>query len=523
MHTRASGVARHWFHLAISIVVLAPGAACTINPVTGERQLALVSAEDEISIGNQQYFPSQQMQGGEYLRDPALTSYVRDVGIRLGNVSDRALPYEFVILNNSVPNAWALPGGKIAVNRGLLLQLNSEAELAAVLGHEIVHAAARHGAQAMQRGLLLQGAVLVAAAAARDRDYSNLAVGAATLGAQLITMRNTREAELEADAYGMRYMSRAGYDPSAAVDLQETFVRLSQGRDSGGWFAGLFASHPPSTERVARNRETAAMLPPGGMIGREAYMSATARLQREAPGYESLDAGRQALADGDLALARRQAAMAQEVIPDEALVQGLLGDIEMANDSPETALPRYEQARRQNDRFFYFPLREGDARLALKQIAQADTAYRASIALLPTAGAYLGLGRVAEAQGNVALALEQYGRAAESSDETGAEARAASVRLDLPVNPERYLALASALDANGRLLVEIRNQTSVDVTGIEVAVSFVDGGQTTLVHRTLDGTLAGGGTRRYATGLGPFAAGTAYDVAIETASVAASP
>ena len=86
------------------------------------------------------------MQGGAYVVDPELNRYVREVGARLARASDRALPYEFVVLNNSTPNAWALPGGKIAVNRGLLVELDNEAELAAVLGHEIVHAAARHGA-----------------------------------------------------------------------------------------------------------------------------------------------------------------------------------------------------------------------------------------------------------------------------------------------------------------------------------------------------------------------------------------
>jgi predicted Zn-dependent protease len=137
--------------LAVAVGALA---GCVINPVTGDRELALVSADQELAIGEQQYLPSQQMQGGDYTLDPALTNYVEGVGQKVAAVSDRALPYEFVVLNSSVPNAWALPGGKIAVNRGLLMELQSEAELAAVLGHEIVHAAARHGALAM-RGMLL--------------------------------------------------------------------------------------------------------------------------------------------------------------------------------------------------------------------------------------------------------------------------------------------------------------------------------------------------------------------------------
>ncbi|MCB1646866.1 MAG: M48 family metalloprotease, partial [Pseudomonadales bacterium] len=221
---------------------------CAVNPVTGKNELSFISEATELSIGAEQYQPSQQSQGGLYKVDPELTAYVSAVGQRLANVSDRPLPYEFVVLNNSVPNAWALPGGKIAVNRGLLLQLNSEAELAAVLGHEIVHAAAKHGARSMQRGMLMQGLVLATAISAADSEYSNYIVGGAQVGAQLITTRYGRDAELESDYYGMQYMARAGYDPAAAITLQETFVELSAGRATS-FIDGLFASHPPSQAR----------------------------------------------------------------------------------------------------------------------------------------------------------------------------------------------------------------------------------------------------------------------------------
>jgi predicted Zn-dependent protease len=505
------------------ICALAANAACTINPVTGQRQLALVSAEDEVAIGTQQYAPSQQMQGGEYLRDRALTSYVRNVGNRLGAVSDRALPYEFVIINSSVPNAWALPGGKIAINRGLLVELNSEAELAAVLGHEIVHAAARHGALSMQRGMLLQGALAIAQAASRNRDYSDLAVGAAGLGAQLIHTRYGREAELEADAYGMQYMSRAGYEPNAAVDLQQTFVRLAEGRDNRGWLGGLFASHPPSAERVAANEATAATLPPTGTMGRDSYMNATANLRRDAPGYAALDAGREALAAGDLALARREAERAAGIIGDEALVDALLGDIEMVDNRPDRAVSRYEAAVSRNSDFFYFHLAEGRAHLALNQIEPAATAFEASIALLPTADGYLGLGRVAEARGDISLAIEHYGRAAESSGRAGVEARVALIRLDLPNNPDRYLAISAGLDANRQLIVEISNPTPFEIGGIELTVSYLAAGQARLARPTVPGTLATNTARRVATGLGPFTASGEYQVAIASARIVNAP
>jgi predicted Zn-dependent protease len=153
----------------LAVVVLAASVTgCAVNPVTGKPDFMVVSEAQELAIGAQNYAPMQQAEGGVYDIDPELTAYVGEVGNKLAAVSDRPLPYEFVVLNNSVPNAWALPGGKIAINRGLLTDLNSEAELAAVLGHDIVHAAAKHSAQQMSRGVLLQAGVLATAMVTGD-------------------------------------------------------------------------------------------------------------------------------------------------------------------------------------------------------------------------------------------------------------------------------------------------------------------------------------------------------------------
>src|SRR5690625_4051774 len=142
----------YFVYLFIALTVTT---ACTVNPVTGDRQLSFLSAEQELALGQQHYVPSQQAQGGRYVVDPDLTVYVNQVGQGLADVSDRpGLPYEFVVLNNVVPNAWALPGGKMAINRGLLVYLEEESQLAAVLGHEVVHAAARHSASQLTRNLM---------------------------------------------------------------------------------------------------------------------------------------------------------------------------------------------------------------------------------------------------------------------------------------------------------------------------------------------------------------------------------
>jgi predicted Zn-dependent protease len=508
------------FSAALALTLLG---GCVINPVTGDRELALVSADQEIAIGEQQYAPSQQMQGGDYALDPELTAYVAGVGQKLAAVSDRQLPYEFVVLNSSVPNAWALPGGKIAVNRGLLTELTSEAELAAVLGHEIVHAAARHGALAMQRGLLLQGALLATQVAAQRQDYGGLTVGAASLGAQLLTMRNSREAELESDLYGMRYMRAAGYDPSAAVTLQETFVRLSQqAGGQGGRLATLFASHPPSAERVAKNRETLATLAAGGDLGRDRYQAATARLRQRQPGYAAYDQGRAALADDRPADAERSAQEALRLLAGEGHVHALLGDIDLQERRYQDAVRHYGDAIDRNNEFFYYHLQKGMAHRQLRQWDDSRTELEASVQLLPTADAHYALGTLAEQRGDRQAALENYERAAGSNSQAGKAAQDATVRLDLPTNPGKYLQARGGLDNSGQLIVEVVNPTGVTVTDVLVAVRYADSqGAIRELARRIN-QLPAGQTTRIATGLGPFTSSQQYQVGVTDARVAPS-
>ena len=261
--------------LVLAAIFVAALSGCGVNPVTGKKEIQLISESQEVQIGVQNYLLTRQSQGGDWKLDADLTTYVQQVGARHAAVSDRPLPYEFAVLNSTVPNAWALPGGKIAVNRGLLTALDNEAELAAVIGHEIVHAAARHGAKAQERGIFLQAGMIAAqigvAASDINGNLGNLLVQGAGVGAQLVSLRYGREAELEADHYGTRYLKAAGYDPAAAVTLQQKFVKLAEadGRARQGWLEGLFASHPPSVERVQRNEQAVAALGGGGELGRE--------------------------------------------------------------------------------------------------------------------------------------------------------------------------------------------------------------------------------------------------------------
>jgi predicted Zn-dependent protease len=447
--------------------------ACGTNPVTGKRELQLVSESQEIAIGQQNYAPARQQQGGDYIIDPELTAYVQSVGNKLAAVADRKLPYEFVVLNDSVPNAWAMPGGKIAFNRGLLYELNSEAELAAVLSHEIVHSAARHGAKGMESGMLLQGAVLATGIYTQDKSYANLAVGAAQLSSQLISTKFGREAESESDKYGMIYMKRAGYDPRAAVTLQETFVRLSEGKQSD-FISGLFASHPPSPERVAANKVTLAALGEGGEWGREVYAQKVGKLKATRPAYSAYDQGVQALSKGDTTNATILANKAVAGEPREARFQELLGDISLTQKNSAGALPFYERAIQMQPEYFRPHLQSGIALKNLGRNPEAEVALSKSNSLLPTAPAHALLGILAESRGDINAAMKNYGAAAGSESSAGQFAAANLTRLDLPRNPGKYLLSGVQADARGNLYAVVENPTAETVSDVQVRVVQLD-------------------------------------------------
>ena len=405
---------------------------CVTNPVTGASEVGFVSTAQQIAIGEEQYRPAQQMQGGLYTVDPELTEYVAGVGQRVAAYSNIDLPYEFVVLNNSIPNAWALPGGKLAVNRGLLVELRNEAELAAVLGHEVVHAAARHGAKQIERGMLLQGALVATAIGVQGSGLGNSVMQSAQLAASLVNTKYGRDAERESDYYGTRMLAQAGYDPYAAVTLQETFLKLSDGREPS-WMEGMLASHPPSSERVRNNRGLVETLRSEGFTngeyGSDRYQAATRTIRQDREAYANADAARSALRDGRIeeALELAEAALAAQNA--EPTFHALRGDIRYEQERYDDAVINYDRAIDRDDAFYGHYLGRGMSHVALENRAQAKADLNASVELLPTTIAYLELGKIAEAEGDLELAGRYYQAAGQSEGPVGEEARVRYARL----------------------------------------------------------------------------------------------
>ncbi len=244
------------FYLLFLSVASILNTGCATNPVTGNQDFVMVSEDQEIAMGRKAN--AQVLQRYTLYDDPELQAYVQRVGRNLAEKSHRPnLIYRFHVLDSTEINAFALPGGYIYITRELMAYLNSEAELAAVLGHEIGHVTARHSVrQASAAQMAGIGATVAAIFLPQLRTQAGSQV-VNILGSALLSGYG-RKHELEADRLGAEYLARAGYDPQAMLDVirvlknQEIFDRKlakEEGREPRRYH-GLFASHPDNDTRL---------------------------------------------------------------------------------------------------------------------------------------------------------------------------------------------------------------------------------------------------------------------------------
>jgi predicted Zn-dependent protease len=313
----SEGCTRREFLQAGTVLAVAALSGCAVNPVSGSHQLMLMSEADEIQVDRQRS-PHQFSSDYGTLQDRRLGAYIAGVGQRLAALTHRpAMPYSFHALNATYVNAYAFPGGSIAVSRGILVALDNEAELAALLGHELGHVNARHTAQQMSKGKVSQ--ILVGGVAAvlgsQSSALGDLIQGVGSLGAGALLASYSRDNEREADALGMEYMARAGYSTQGFVGLMEMLRGIS--RETPSTIELMFATHPMSDERYTQAQAASASTYRhtwNGHLGAESYLDHTAGLRRIKAAIDNMQAGEQALgkkeldkADGLLKQALKQA------------------------------------------------------------------------------------------------------------------------------------------------------------------------------------------------------------------------
>ena len=234
---------KHFIFILLSGVVIS---GCATTPVSKRSALILIPKAQEISLGIQSY--KQILKKEKESENKQLNQIIRRVGQRIASVSDMPnLKWEIKLIESDQKNAFALPGGKIAIYTGILSVAKNEAGLATVMSHEIAHVIARHGAQRMTQQMLLQGAMIGAGLSMKNRTQRNIVLSALGVGVLYgFTLPFSRLHESEADQIGLIYMAKAGYDPNEAINFWQRFSQIKGGKGRPEWAS----THPADVTRM---------------------------------------------------------------------------------------------------------------------------------------------------------------------------------------------------------------------------------------------------------------------------------
>jgi beta-barrel assembly-enhancing protease len=344
------GPTRREFLWLASLAAAGTAGGCATNPVTGQSQLMLLSEQDEIGL-DRQHSPHQFSTDYGATQDRALSEYLQRTGLSMSARTHRPrMPYSFRCVNAVYINAYAFPGGSIAVTRGILLKLNSEAELAALLGHELGHVNSRHSASQASQGMMTQmalaGAAVVVGAAAGG-GAGDVAQALGMLGAGALLASYSRDHEREADGLGMEYTVRSGYSPEGMVGLMAMLNSLHKGKPGSAEL--LFATHPMSDERytsmagAAQTRYAAAR---GFPLHRERYLDAIAGLRARRGAIEALQQGEEALGRKKYPDAETAIRTALQQAPDDYAGLLLMSKCLLSQNRVPEAQAYTDQARR---------------------------------------------------------------------------------------------------------------------------------------------------------------------------------
>jgi predicted Zn-dependent protease len=410
------GISRRQFLYFSSLSAISLSLGCAFNPVTGKKQLMLISESEEIDL-DRENSPHQFSSDYGASQNQSLQSYIASVGKPIAAGTHRPnMPYRFVIVNAAYINAYTFPGGSVGITRGILLDLESEAELSSLIGHELGHVNARHTAQRMTKSVLTSLAVASVSAytGSENEKYQAIAAGLGSIAAGALLAHYSRDNEREADSLGMDYMIKAGYNPGGQTDLMDMLRSMSKKKPNA--IEMMFSTHPMGEERYQSSLSKIASMP--GHTNalpyhRERYMDNTAGLRAIAKAIDEMQNGDKLMmgskfgeakkhygealriAPGDYAgllmmakcqiamedysLARRYAEDAATVYPEEAQALHILGIANLKLEKYDEAFSnfeRYEQILPGNPNTVFF---KG---LSLEKMGKRDRAASEYIAYL---------------------------------------------------------------------------------------------------------------------------------------------
>lgn len=354
---------------------------CAADPVTGQQRLMLMSEAEEIAV-DKQHAPHQFSNDYGVIQDASINRYLTEVGNGIAGISHRPhMPYSFQVVNANYINAYTFPGGSMACTRGIMVEMEDESSLAALLGHETGHVNARHTARRQTQTVLatvaLGGVAFAASRSERLGGASDLIYGIGALGAGALLAHYSRENEREADALGLEYMVKAGHNPQGMVDLMA--MLQSESRRQPNALELMFSTHPMSDERFqTAQREahekygTAA----NRQIRRERYMDNTASLRRIKPMIKTLQQGETQMAKEEYNKAEDSFRQALRQQPNDYCGLVLMAKCQIALDKPAEAQRYLQQARAAYPEEGQALHLQGISQLALRQPEAAAASFR---------------------------------------------------------------------------------------------------------------------------------------------------
>jgi predicted Zn-dependent protease len=331
--------------LYLSGLILIGVLGCVTNPITGESQFNIVSQSSLLSMAKQAV-PQQFAADHGVMADPSMNAYVQRVGQKLlatlkpSDMVYQNMPFSFQVVNATYVNAYAFPDGSIAVTRGMMLELENEAQLAALLGHEIAHVNCGHTASAMSKGNVLDMVVGGTGAylSSKESSWAEAATLAGQIGGTALLASYSRDQERQADQGGMDYMVRAGYNPKGMIDLMKLLVRISGSNPS--LLEQMFATHPMSAERLERAtaRVQSHYANIQGQDGTKEYSAAVASLRAKKPAINAFAKAESQLASKQAPAALQSVQKGLALLPNDPAGTMILADIYAA--SGQTALAK---------------------------------------------------------------------------------------------------------------------------------------------------------------------------------------
>lgn len=425
------------FHAAFAAAVLTALLAvggCSTNPVTGKSQVVLISEQDEVAMGKQYYPITTQMSEGE-TPHREMQNLVTRIGMKMARNSERPnLPWEFNVVDSNTPNAYALPGGKLSITRGLVSKMESEDQLASVLGHEIGHVTAKHQVVSASRQQLLGVALGVGGAVLRGTGTPGAGAIelAGQVGATLLVQKYSRDQERQADELGLKYMTAAGYNPRAFVETMQ--ILAAGAREQPSKFETLFASHPVTAERIATAEQRLAAGFGSEAQGRPMQTSEFRRaitpLKEEAPAFALADEAKELARNRRTREAEERMQRAVSMVPSSPILNALWGDTLYDVGDYRRSEEVSDRANSLNPALFYGRLVNGAANWRVRDLRESIEQLRVAERLVPgtVLVAYFA-GRVLEDSGDRRTAAEQYAKVAQATQGQGEYGQYAVTRL----------------------------------------------------------------------------------------------